>query len=171
MANSTAPNLAEQGISLPDAPQTLVSTDRQVARKPRKKRKSPRRSKPREEASKPILPEAHRRGIAARTDDILADPRASRCGEPCAFCDGVPDTIAEAALAEWETQARLGTWPITVTQIRLALEAHGMVITYKPLRKLLAHRRWSILNDLVNTEIVAHQPQDGESVDTLSGTK
>jgi len=106
-----------------------------------------------------VLPEHLRRPLASRMNDILADLHSMRCLKPCWICEKVPDDVADAALALWDAQARSGTWPLGTAVIRAALLASGIEISRSPLNKLLAHRRWQILDRLVRDDAEAYHRQ------------
>jgi hypothetical protein len=105
----------------------------------------------------PFLPEERRRPLCARMDAVLAHPRAARCTEPCRICDALPDAVAEAVLAAWDTFARAGTWPIPIARMQTALQEHGIDVEEQRLKKLFEHRRWSVVNKLVRADIAAWQ--------------
>jgi hypothetical protein len=147
-----APNLLEQPSSLTDAlPPTFSSSQ---SGKKQKSQQAPAITHT--ENSKPVLPEHLRRPLASRMDDILADPHSLRCMKPCPTCEKVPDDVAEAALALWDARARSGAWPLGTAVIRAALLASGTEIGRSPLSKLLAHRRWLVLDRLVRNDTEAY---------------
>jgi hypothetical protein len=162
-------DLLEQPSALPDALPPVI-TDCQSSQSLGKKRKSQRSGDLQQEAPKPVLPGHLRRPLASRIEDILADPRSVRCLKPCPICENVPDDVADAALAQWVAGARTGTWPITTLAIRAALLASGIEITYKPLRRLLSHRRWQILDRLVRDDVEAYNRQNADA-GTLPGSQ
>lgn len=95
-------------------------------------------------------------------DDILADPQSQRCLKPCRTCDNVRDDVADAALALWDARARSGAWPLRTAAIRAALLASGTEISRSPLNKLLAHRRWQVLDRLVRDDAENHNRQSAD---------
>jgi hypothetical protein len=162
-------DLLDQPSALPDAPPPVI-TGRQSSQSPGEEQKSQRSGDLQQEIRKPVLPGHLRRPLASRIDDILADPRSVRCLKPCPICENVPDDVADAALAQWDAGARTGTWPITTVAIRAALLVSGIEITYKPLRRLLSHRRWQILDQLVRDEAEAYNRQSADA-GTLPGSQ
>src|ERR1700761_2243256 len=107
------------------------------------------------------LPPEYRRPLPQRLPAILADPRAQRCAEPCQVCDAVPPDVTDAALAIWDDLARQGIWPVSHGEVRTRLQTRGMDAPITPLRKLLSHRRFRILSDLVNGDARAFEQTSG----------
>jgi len=120
------------------------------------------------ENPKPVLPEHLRCPLASRMDDILANPHSLRCLKPCPTCEKVPDDVADAALALWDAQARSGAWPVGTAVIRAALLASGTEIGRSPLSKLLAHRRWQVLDRLVRDDVEKYNRESADA-GTLPG--
>jgi hypothetical protein len=161
-----APNQLEQPSPLTDLlPSASSSSSSQFG----KKQKSQCFRNPTQwENPKLVLPEHLRRSLASRMDDILASPDSLRCLKPCRTCEKVPDDVADAALALWDAQARSGAWPLGTAVIRAALLASGTEIGRSPLNKLLAHRRWLVLDRLVRDDVDAYNRQRADA-GTLSG--
>jgi hypothetical protein len=149
MAHRTVPDLVKQRSMSPDA----LPTPLRASPRPAKKQESPDfRAFSRQEHPEAFLPAERRRPLSSRLDDILADPRSARCPQECHLCS---DVAADAALAQWDALARSGVWPIRAGHIRVLLRESGTFIGCKPLRRLLAHRRRSVLSKLVREEIEA----------------
>jgi hypothetical protein len=105
-------------------------------------------------AEESLLPPDRRRPLAARVDDIVADPRAGKCSDSCWICERVPDATADAALSTWDALARAGTWPITTLQVLTILRENGLPdVTHKPVRRVLSHRRWLVLSQHIRQDI------------------
>ena len=154
-----ASDLLEQPSASSDA-LPLTSSSSQSGKKQTSQRS---RNHAQTENPKSILPEHLRRPLASRMDDILANPRSVRCMKPCPTCEKVSDDVADAALALWDARARSGAWPLGTAVIRAALLASGTEIGRSPLSKLLAHRRWQVLDRLVRDDAENYNRQSADA--------
>lgn len=97
-----------------------------------------------------VLPEEKRRPLKDRIDELAA----TQCtAERCKICGNTPPAILDAILFAWDDIARSGIWPMRNEYVLGVLMASGVAVTRKRVHKVLGHRRFRRLKELIKAEI------------------